>query len=93
VAAIVRVVVVAGLSCIVVVVEAVMYWGRGGLPTVVHQLVGRCVLAMVLGRLFLTMRGLEDVYVVAMSCRRRTLAGIALSRRRALHLLYHCALE
>jgi hypothetical protein len=107
VAAAVRVVAVASLSslllspmlagvqsvtCVVIVAKAVMYWGRGGLPTVVHRLVGRCSLAMVLGRLFLTMRGQEDGYVITVSCQWHTLASIASLRRRALHLLYRRAL-
>jgi hypothetical protein len=84
---------VQGVTCIVVVAEAVMHRGRGGFFVVMRRLVDKCGLAMVLARLFPTVRGLEDGCVVPVSCQWRTLASIASSRCRALRLLHRRALE
>jgi hypothetical protein len=40
------------IACVVVVAEAVMYQGRGGLPAIVRRLVDGYSLATALGRLF-----------------------------------------
>jgi hypothetical protein len=83
-AATIRVVAVVGLSsllllpahagiqsvaCVAVVAEAVMYRGRGGLPTVVRRLVDGCGLAMALGRLFPTTWGLVGGCIAVVVCR------------------------
>jgi hypothetical protein len=68
---------VQSVARVVVVTEAVMHRGRGSLPAVARRLVDRLGFATVLGKLFSITRGLEDGCIVAVSCRQRTLAGIA----------------
>jgi hypothetical protein len=82
-----------GITRVAVITEAFMHRVPGGFPTVTRRLVDGCGFAMVLGRLFPAARGLEDECVIVVSCRQRTLAGIASSRCRALRLLHHRVLE
>jgi hypothetical protein len=55
------------VTCIMVVAKSVVHRGGDSLSTVACQLVGECSLAMVPGKVFPIMRGLEDRRIVTMS--------------------------
>jgi hypothetical protein len=57
------------VTCVTVVTEAVVYRGRGSLPTIVRRLVDGCRLAMALSRPFPALWRLVDGCITLVVCR------------------------